>query len=1772
MKLRELLKMLSRSRIALTAAFLAVCVLLIAVIPTLLTRNGDRDERPAGVLRGPQTQTVTLSPIPDDMGDPITAAPFAPVTGDYSIELPENTPGALYAWPTECAVLLKTADAADTAAVMDALTVTPQTPVIMEASGEGVLITPMSGAWEENTLYRLSLSDAHGALAVFQTARPFAVDSVYPAHASVDVPTDTGIEITFTDTVRAADLTAYLTVNPPIDGRIELYPNGRTAVIIPDEPLEAETQYTVTVKTGLPSDNGTTLSEERVFGFFTERRTSVEMQSSVSFSTENQVLTSPGTAAVLNYNLYCSGGRNITVSSFDVTASVYAYSSADALREALFHAMSERGAHIYDPDSLLPTDGLKTVWEGTPEKVISDSWRNSEHGWLYLPVLDEGIYLVELHGTANTYGSTLYDTVTVQTIVQVTPLRTYTEHVGTDEGGESLIWVHSTESGTAVKGAAVAAFLFENTLWNADGEAPAPASAKAVTDTDGLAYLTAEAGADTALLHITHDGHSLILGTSLARKTEGETYRMHLYTDRAVYFPNDTVYFHGVLGRTYPTQNLPDTLSLSVAGCDTGTRVSVLPDGSFSGSFPVEDWLSRSISFTLTDGDGYINLYRSLRVTQQEKPVYTLTVDYDRPCYTLDHRRATVTMTLSYFDGSPAPGMQLSVHTDGKSDVVRTDEDGRATFTYDMPNGTYNTTEPVYSEVSVQLSGYETTSIYQYRHTEYFHSSGVMTAERLNKDQSRVTLHHLDTSRILTTDDIFRYPDGYPTLVWGKPMDTTVRVALEKRYYVKTKSGSTYYDPINKVTVEQYDYQPKTDIIKTYEAKVTDGELLLDHIDASGEECSYYYVVSWDDPVSGRTYTEHVRANRGSYDYAPYGDNTPQYALTANLDSALPGEEIVLSLTYGDEPAALTGTHVLYTRHNAVNGRADVTAGAQNSYRYTFDESCTVGCAVYVTVFDGEKYLSHLSHTAVYDEVRGSTAEMTVTADSDTYKPGEQAVITVTSPALAGGTVLVSVVDEACFALGEHSPTTDDYFRFAGQNRWWGSTKYLLPPVSRGSSISLLSLLRGSLAQRYLYDDMVEMEEAPAEESASADSALKNEVTAPATGGAHPDGTAAYVREKFRNNAAFVAVILDENGIGTASVTVPDNITTWRLTAIGFSGTGTDRDPDRFTSGVKCGTVVSNTVCTQPFFLNVTMPDLFLSADEISLSARTAGTVRASAPDTPVTYRAVLYDETGAALAETASSAAANETAWFSFAPLAPGAYSVVVSGAAGDAQDAVRASFQVTETAQIAQVRRTVTPDALGTLHPAAYPLTLTFYDGTDTLYYDLAARLAYAGYNRTDAKAAAYAALMAEEACFGSSRPWYAPGNSADAIRRELSENYWGFLPLLRYGEGDPVLTAEILYCAPGVLSSSSRENLVSQYELLLSDRNTSAEKTAAALLALACLDRPVLDLLWGAAEASADMTVQERLYLAAAFAAIGDTAGARGLWEPLREAMGETQPGDAFCIVGADTEETIHLTALALLPASVIDADTACAMVRYLNGHTSSVDLHVLELAAFLTHYSPSAAEQTSFTYTTRTGETKDVTLTRGQSCTLTLTKSDFDALQIDAFDDGIVVCASYGASPEEAMLTPDEVLHISRSITPYDAQNGIYRVTLSYSGETDADHIRYALSDTIPAGARFFILDRNTAWTDASYAYLSNDGGQQMKGTISVHNPPLFDKTPLDRTQSYASSGTVSYYIRAAVRGTFTFEPALALNYEWGTYARTEAQGITIDDGGWTVEER
>ena len=122
----------------------------------------------------------------------------------------------------------------------------------------------------EGLRYRFRLDTPDGALAgtwAFRASAPLRVVGTLPGDQTVDVPTNTGIEITF-DQDGSIGVAEHFTIKPAVVGRFESH--GRTWAFIPEQPLAEVTIYTVTVSKGVGiSGSGETLDADVAFQFET---------------------------------------------------------------------------------------------------------------------------------------------------------------------------------------------------------------------------------------------------------------------------------------------------------------------------------------------------------------------------------------------------------------------------------------------------------------------------------------------------------------------------------------------------------------------------------------------------------------------------------------------------------------------------------------------------------------------------------------------------------------------------------------------------------------------------------------------------------------------------------------------------------------------------------------------------------------------------------------------------------------------------------------------------------------------------------------------------------------------------------------------------------------------------------------------------------------------------------------------------------------------------------------------------------------------------------------------------------------------------------------------------------------------------------------------------------------------------------------------------------------------------------------------------------------
>lgn len=1779
--------MKTKTRITLCAA--AAAVLALAVTFTFLFAPGifGKTGKEKPVLKNPTASALTPvevhSLFPSAGSTSFLSSGIAAGLGAavriLSVAPEKPSPdGTMVNVPTDSAFVLKTEDPTDEDTLRHALTVSPASDItITKTADDTFSVSPAAGAWREDTLYRFTLGDPKNPTAscAFQTAHHFSVKRVYPADQSAGLPTDTGIEITFTDPVRNADLAGFITMTPAVEGSFSLYPDGKTAVIIPDKPLDPNTEYTVRAAAGLTADNGEQLADGTFFRFRTASVTSEEQKSELYLYAMGELLCSPDVSPVINYNagLQYYGGRDSELSRKELKAEVWKYRSpADAVAAMKEYEAQKAECYYGGKTYEFPTAGLKKVYEGTPEIVQNNTWERGEDGAVVLPVTDEGIYLVTLTYTAavkSENGQTTTLKQSVQSFVQITSLRAYTESCE----GDTLLWINRTDTGKAAKNASVTADIFTDCGWWSapDKDAPVYRTESGKTDADGLLSVNT-AGGNAAFFTVTDGNDALIVCARLTEETDFHALRTYLYTDREVYFSDDTVHFFGVLGRSFAGQDIPAALDMRVGSQSRGTMVPVSADGTFEGSFPIEAWTAYGITVYFYDEAGDLVLSRFVRVTQEDKPVYTMSVSFDKLFYTYGER-ATVEVKTSFFDGTPAAGLKVGLYPSryGTHKTVTTDDTGCASYSFTLGKVTeeYISTNAMTISVNAELMGLETTTLTGCASAKYFHSCGCFRYERISGEQSEIRLNRLDTSALKTNAD-FSYTK-YPENTYGEPWEDTVSVTLQKTEFIRTKTG-TYYDPITKTTEEQFIWNTKNTTVKTFSAKTENGVLPLEHLDASGFKGYYTYIVTWRDPVSGFRYRLNVYANRSDFyrNADSYAVND-SYEMKVTGTPAVPGDTVTCTVVYGGE--TVSDVPVLSTLYVGIDGRTD--AVLSSSYSFVYGEEHALGAAVYGTVFANGNYVTLWSGPITYDYEKANRLDVSCSTDKESYKPGEEAVVSVSVPGGAGGVVLVSLVDEACFALGDQtvSPLDTYYSSVSGGNAGWNPILYVetedgygyytsptncyIRTVSRDDRFSCFTQ-----TQNFKYYSIEEACCDAAEMENGAPMAMRK---ADATGGM---GNDVHVREVFADNPVFTAVTLDKSGCGTVSLTVPDNITTWRITAVAVK----DADSEKLTD-VKLGSAVSDTVCTLPFFLNVSACELYLTGDEVSLSARSAGTALTGLDKkTDVSYTAVLFREDGTPVGEQTVTARRSDAAWFNFGALEAGDYAVTVTGmldADGETlADAVKITFTVTDTAFVMNVRRDIPAAELSSLHILGYPLSLTFHDDTYDRYLKVLDRLYYLGTDRSDAAAANFAAQCASERFSGTgAKPWYRRWFSSDDARKTLSA-YGGFIPVLPHAEGDPELTARILACVPDVLTDEKKASLALLFRSLLDTGCHDEVEECAAYLGLAACGEPILEELYALAAAAGDFPTDAKLYLTAAFAACGDYAAANAAWSAVCEASGE-QTTDGFCVKGENLEDTIRLTALGMMTAVHTDRTRADAMADYLLTHTSRVDLHTPELAAYVTCFLPTEVKEVSFSYRFGTMEAPEtVTLRGGERFTLHLTRSDFESLTLSDAD-ALRVCASYGGTAEEALMNRAESrsLSLEKSMEVCDEKNGIYRVTIRYSGSTDRDSDRFSLADCIPSGARFVSAAPNpNSYTSSgtSYASIYQVSGQQMAGSVCVYRP--WSGNGLTGAESYSFSGAVSYLIRGAVKGSFRAEPAVAVSYNDAFYAQTDAYMLTVDGNG------
>jgi uncharacterized protein YfaS (alpha-2-macroglobulin family) len=333
------------------------------------------------------------------------------------------------------------------------------------------------------------------------------------------------------------------------------------------------------------------------------------------------------------------------------------------------------------------------------------------------------------------------------------------------------------------------------------------------------------------------------------------------------------------------------------------------------------------------------------------------------------------------------------------------------------------------------------------------------------------------------------------------------------------------------------------------------------------------------------------------------------------------------------------------------------------------------------------------------------------------------------------------------------------------------------------------------------------------------------------------------------------------------------------------------------------------------------------------------------------------------------------------------------------------------------------------------------------------------------------------------------------------------------------------------------------------------------SAALIGLAALDHPVLSDLHYAREHLDEMKNADgvaKLYLATAFAAVGDRENALSLYGEAADEYRREENGETF-FAGKTSEDTLEITYAALMCASLTQPAEAAALMEYVSSRTSAYETYALENAIFACAYAPDAYVPKTLTYVLD-GQSHTVEVSGRRPASVTLYRDQYAAFRIAEVCEGVAVRAMYWGSPEAASAAVAENVTVKKSVTPLAGKPNFYRVTVSVTGTTDKDSYYASVTDPIPSGAAFVRLEKSsfTGSDDRIHGWISENAGQ-MEGYLYVGN---CQKTTTSGRSKRSFTASYTYVIRAYTKGTFVVESTYVSETASNTVAVSERSKITF----------
>ncbi|MDD5342586.1 MAG: polymorphic toxin-type HINT domain-containing protein [Patescibacteria group bacterium] len=607
------------------------------------------------------------------------------------------------------------------------------------------------------------------------------------------------------------------------------------------------------------------------------------------------------------------------------------------------------------------------------------------------------------------------------------------------------------------------------------------------------------------------------------------------------------------------------------------------------------------------------------------------------------------------------------------------------------------------------------------------------------------------------------------------------------------------------------------------------------------------------------------------------------------------------------------------------------------------------------------------------------------------------------------------------------------------------------------------------------------------------------------------------LRSKFADVALYQTVQTDQTGQGSATFTAPDNITSWKVTALAYA-------PEKMMAGQTAKLVP----VSLPIFADSTLNSVYRKDDEPTVRVRAFGNEYQTGQPTEFTLKSVSL---GLDLKETSS----ERQVKFQLNALPAGDHDLTLGVKQGDKQDSLKRTVKVIENHfQMAQAKEYAVSEGLKDIEGNASAFThLVFSEAGLGKYFSPLISLTYQGGTRSDQTASAYLAdrLLAKYFKYPE------PEDQLDLSNYIVSS---GGLALFPYSDTDLELSAKLADLATDYVY---KEQLVSYFTSSLSDEKADQSRVSQALYGLASLGEPVLAKINTILQ-SKDLTLENRTYLALGLIRLGDKENARLVYQEKIKTALRFEGGEAWLDGESDITRRVKLTGLVgVLTAELNITEDAKAVWGYISGHYPESDLDVLERTLMLRALLANA-NQAPVSFKLQTdSRTETVKLENGDVYTLDLSAEELASIKFSEVkgDTTLVSWFERSKNTDELQTNPD--LKLSRSYlvdnhsTTTFSEGDIVLVRLDPNIASSAIDGTYQVVDYLPSGLRPItqLYNRNLTTEEVCNPLWYPTKIVDQAAYFTIYKD--FDKT------DKCTNRTINYYARVVSPGSYSAESAV-----------------------------